>query len=57
MGVPSVTTNLAGFGGYMKDRIENPSDYGIYIVDRRTKSFHESAEELTDYLFRFAMMR
>jgi glycogen synthase len=33
MGVPSITTNLSGFGCYMEELIENASDYGIYIVD------------------------
>ncbi|GMM37392.1 glycogen (starch) synthase [Saccharomycopsis crataegensis] len=50
MGVPSVTTNLSGFGGYMEDLIENAPDYGIYIVDRRMKSVDESINQLTDYL-------
>lgn len=53
MGVPSITTNLSGFGGYMEDLIENSSDYGIYIVDRRLKSVDESIEQLTNYMFEF----
>ncbi|KAH3681837.1 hypothetical protein WICPIJ_007197 [Wickerhamomyces pijperi] len=53
MGVPSITTNLSGFGGYMEDLIENSSDYGIYIVDRRMKSVDESINQLTDYLYEF----
>lgn len=53
MGVPSITTNLSGFGCYMEDLIENTSDYGIYIVDRRMKSVDESINQLTDYLFDF----
>ena len=54
MGVPSVTTNLSGFGCYMEDLIENTSDYGIYIVDRRMKSVDESINQLTDYMYNFA---
>lgn len=53
MGVPSITTNLSGFGCYMEDLIENTSDYGIYIVDRRMKSVDESINQLTDYMFDF----
>ncbi|CCX35420.1 Glycogen [starch] synthase [Taphrina deformans PYCC 5710] len=53
MGVPSITTNLSGFGCYMEDLIENPSDYGIYIVDRRMKSVDESLNQLTDVMFNF----
>jgi glycogen(starch) synthase len=54
MGVPSITTNLSGFGCYMEELIENSSDYGIYIVDRRTKGVDDSVNQLTDYIFDFA---
>ena len=53
MGIPSITTNLSGFGCYMEDLIENTSDYGIYIVDRRMKSVDESIDQLTSYMFDF----
>ncbi|KAG5519499.1 hypothetical protein PMAC_002127 [Pneumocystis sp. 'macacae'] len=53
MGVPSVTTNISGFGCYMEDIIENPSDYGIYIVDRRMKSVDESINQLTNIMYNF----
>ncbi|RKP30121.1 glycogen synthase [Metschnikowia bicuspidata] len=53
MGAPSITTNLSGFGCYMEDLIENTSDYGIYIVDRRQKSVDESINQLVDYMFDF----
>jgi glycogen(starch) synthase len=54
MGVPSITTNLSGFGCYMEELIENSSDYGIYIVDRRTKGVDDSVNQLTDFIFEFA---
>ena len=53
MGVPSITTNLSGFGCYMEELIENSSDYGIYIVDRRTKGVDDSVNQLTQYIFDF----
>ncbi|CCH46344.1 glycogen(starch) synthase [Wickerhamomyces ciferrii] len=53
MGVPSITTNLSGFGGYMENLIENSSDYGIYINDRRLKSVDESIDQLADQMFDF----
>ena len=53
MGVPSITTNLSGFGCFMEDNIENPQDYGIYIVDRRMKSIEESIEQLSDQMTSF----
>ncbi|KAG7191772.1 glycogen synthase isoform 1 [Scheffersomyces spartinae] len=54
MGVPSITTNLSGFGCYMEDLIENTNDYGIYIVDRRMKAVDESINQLCDFMFDFA---
>jgi glycogen(starch) synthase len=54
MGIPSITTNLSGFGCYMEELIENSSDYGIYIVDRRAKGVDDSVDQLTNFLFDFA---
>lgn len=55
MGVPNITTNLSGFGCYMEDLIENPSDYGIHIIDRRLQSVDESINQLTQQMYDFAM--
>ncbi|PGH00769.1 glycogen [starch] synthase [Helicocarpus griseus UAMH5409] len=54
MGIPSITTNLSGFGCYMEELIENSSDYGIYIVDRRMKGVDDSVNQLTSFMFDFA---
>jgi glycogen(starch) synthase len=53
MGIPSVTTNLSGFGCFIEENVENPADYGIYIVDRRLKSVEESVNQLTEYFLHF----
>ncbi|KAJ3178959.1 glycogen synthase isoform 1 [Geranomyces variabilis] len=53
MGVPSITTNLSGFGCFMDEMISHPSDYGIYIVDRRLKSVEESCQQLADCMMEF----
>ncbi|KAL8711692.1 MAG: hypothetical protein Q9220_003863 [cf. Caloplaca sp. 1 TL-2023] len=50
MGVPSITTNLSGFGCYMEELIENATEYGIYIVDRRTKGIDDSVNQLADFM-------
>ena len=54
MGVPSITTNLSGFGCYMEDLITNSADYGIYIVDRRQRGVDDSVNQLADCMFDFA---
>jgi glycogen(starch) synthase len=53
MGIPSITTNLSGFGCFMQDMIERPEDEGCYIVDRRMKSPEESVSQLSESLFSF----
>ena len=46
MGIPSITTNLSGFGSFMQDLIERPEDEGCYIVDRRMQSIEESVTQV-----------
>lgn len=53
MGIPSITTNLSGFGCFMQDLIDCPQDEGCYIVDRRSQSVEDSVNQLTDYMFTF----
>ncbi|KAG1722292.1 glycogen synthase [Suillus paluster] len=53
MGIPSVTTNLSGFGCFMADSIHSPSDEGIYIIDRRTTSIDDSVDALASSMFNF----
>ncbi|XP_038626060.1 glycogen [starch] synthase, liver [Tachyglossus aculeatus] len=53
MGIPSVTSNLSGFGCFMQEYVADPSAYGIYIVDRRFQSPDESCNQLTQFLYGF----
>lgn len=46
MGIPSVSTNLSGFGCFMSEHIADPLSYGIYVVDRRYKNAEESVQQL-----------
>jgi glycogen(starch) synthase len=54
MGVPAVTTDLSGFGAYVQRHIPDAAQNGVTVLNRRYKSFDESVEELTNYLFEFA---
>ncbi|KAJ8251046.1 hypothetical protein GJAV_G00216640 [Gymnothorax javanicus] len=53
MGIPSISTNLSGFGCFMEEHIADPSAYGIYILDRRFRSVDESCNQLTSFLLQF----
>ncbi|MDP5172856.1 MAG: glycosyltransferase [Bacteroidia bacterium] len=52
-GVPAITSDLAGFGDYMSGAIPDFEKIGLYLVNRRYKSFDESANQLADQLFDF----
>ncbi|MFQ3575984.1 MAG: glycosyltransferase, partial [Cytophagales bacterium] len=52
-GVPAITSDLAGFGDYVLRNIPNPSEKGIYVVNRYHKGFHEAADQLASMMFDF----
>ncbi|XP_031786063.1 glycogen [starch] synthase isoform X2 [Nasonia vitripennis] len=56
MGIPSITTNLSGFGCFMQDHVADPMSYGIYIVDRRFISLEASVQQLAQYMFDFCRL-
>ena len=53
MGVPSVTTNLSGFGSFIEKQIPDHDNYGLYIVDRKNKTSNESIRQLSQVLFNY----
>uniref|UniRef100_A0AC34REW4 Glycogen [starch] synthase n=1 Tax=Panagrolaimus sp. JU765 TaxID=591449 RepID=A0AC34REW4_9BILA len=56
MGVPSITTNLSGFGCFIEKYVEQHDNYGIFIVDRRFKSGNESCDQLAHYFYKFCCL-
>ncbi|XP_028034904.1 glycogen [starch] synthase isoform X1 [Bombyx mandarina] len=56
MGIPSITTNLSGFGCFMQEHIADPMSYGIYVVDRRYISLEGSVQQLAQYMYDFTKM-
>jgi glycogen(starch) synthase len=56
MGVPSVTSDLSGFGRYIQQthpEMETPAGGGLYILKRRGRSFHDAAADLAHHLLEF----
>jgi len=56
MGVPSVCTNLSGFGNFMHRHVDDPEAHGIFILDRRFVGPDESIAQLTDMMYRFSRL-
>lgn len=56
LGVPAVTSDLSGFGSYLKQEVPDHAFRGVYVVPRRHNDFNQAAEELAQRLFRFAAL-
>ncbi|MCS6823056.1 MAG: glycosyltransferase [Cytophagaceae bacterium] len=55
-GVPTVTSDLAGFGDYVMQTIPDHEKKGIYVVNRKGKSFDESANQLANQMLSFVRL-
>ncbi|WP_409286243.1 glycosyltransferase [Pontibacter sp. G13] len=55
-GVPAITSDLSGFGDYVLKSTTDPESFGLYVVNRRNRSFDEAANQLADQLFSFVQM-
>jgi glycogen(starch) synthase len=53
MGVPSVSSDLAGFGRYVQENDPSPEQHGMMVLKRRGRSFNDAASDLTQYLLNF----
>ncbi len=56
LGVPAITSDLAGFGSYLMRSMPDHATRGVYIVHRRMHSYESAVNELTDYLFNFLQL-
>ncbi|MEY3855469.1 MAG: hypothetical protein RIS68_1483 [Bacteroidota bacterium] len=52
-GVPTVTSDLSGFGDYMMQIMRDYEQWGVSVVNRKTQNYQESAEQLANLLFKF----
>jgi glycogen(starch) synthase len=52
-GIPTITSDLAGFGDYIVKNEQELLEEGVYVVDRTSKDFHQSADRLVDQMFNF----
>lgn len=52
-GIPSVTSDLSGFGDYIMHNFPDHDKSGMFIVERRNRDFNQAAGQLADILFRF----
>ncbi len=56
LGVPAITSDLAGFGSYLMQLLPDHEKKGLYVLRRRGRSFHEAACDLAQRMFTFTQM-
>jgi glycogen(starch) synthase len=55
-GLPSVTSEVAGFGDYVVNNIPDHDEKGMYIINRKGRNFNDIAEDLANMMFDFVQM-
>jgi len=53
LGIPTVTTDLSGFGAYVERNVPDALNHGLLVLNRSHQSPDESINQLGDFLFRF----
>ena len=56
LGVPAITSDLSGFGSYLKQLLPDHEEMGLYVMRRRNHGFTEVAEQLADRLIQFCRL-
>jgi glycogen synthase len=53
LGVPSITSDLAGFGRYIETQIRNNDEDGVFVLKRLSKNEDEVVNNFTKILYEF----
>jgi glycogen(starch) synthase len=56
LGCPAVTTDLSGFGAYVRRNVPDHAESGLLVLPRRDQRFEDSTQQLVAYLLNFAQL-
>jgi glycogen(starch) synthase len=56
MGVPAITSDLAGFGRFVVEAFPDHDDWGLNVVSRRGRGYHDAAAVLARKLLDFCRL-
>lgn len=54
-GVPTITSDLSGFGDYVLKYKDDHEKDGVYVVNRRYRNYDDSANQLADQMYKFVV--
>jgi glycogen(starch) synthase len=52
-GIPSITSDLSGFGDYLLKHFPDHNKHGMFVVERGKRTFDWSARQLAGFLYQF----
>lgn len=55
-GIPTVTSDLSGFGDFMMQLMTDYENVGVYVVNRKDQNFDKAADQLANIMFKFVTM-
>jgi glycogen(starch) synthase len=55
-GIPTVTSDLSGFGDFIMQIMRDYENRGIYVINRKTQNFDQAADQLANIMFKFVRM-
>jgi glycogen(starch) synthase len=56
LGTPAVSSDLAGFGGYVQENIIDHDKWGVSVLARRGRNYYEAAADLSERLMHYCML-
>ncbi len=56
MGVPAITSDLAGFGGYVANAFPDHDEWALQVLPRRGRGYHAAAADLTERVLSFCRL-
>jgi glycogen(starch) synthase len=56
LGTPAISSDLAGFGRYVEETLPDHDQWGVWVLQRRGKSFEEAAEDLARRVFDYCTL-
>lgn len=55
-GIPAITSDLSGFGGYVMSHFPSHDDDGMYVARRRGRTFYETVVQVSSWLYALTQM-
>jgi glycogen(starch) synthase len=56
LGTPAFSSDLAGFGRYVEETLPDHDQWGVWVLQRRGKSFSDAADDLARRIFEYCTL-